>query len=131
MNDYWSHFGDIVWWSLTFFFFISYLIALFSIVTDLVRDRTLGGGAKALWLLFLVFLPFLTALAYLLFRGRGMSDRSADQQRKAQAAVDDHIRSVAGGPAEEISKAKALLDSGAISAEEYARIKSAALASLR
>lgn len=127
--SFWSTIWDTIWWFLTIFIFVAYLMALFSIITDLFRDRKLGGLAKAIWLIFLVFLPFLTALAYLIFRGRGMGDRAAEQARESRAATDDYVRSVAAtGPAEEIAKAKQLLDSGAITAEEYEKLKAAALA---
>lgn len=128
MPDFWSSIWDTVWWALTLFAFIAYLLALFSIITDLFRDRKLSGVAKAIWLVFLIFLPFLTALAYLVFRGPGMAERSIGQQRAAQQAADDYIRSVAGGPAGEIAQAKSLLDSGAISQSEYDALKAKALA---
>ncbi|HRV68725.1 MAG TPA: PLDc N-terminal domain-containing protein [Marmoricola sp.] len=128
MPDFWSSIWDTVWWALTLFVFIAYLLALFSIITDLFRDRKLSGVAKAIWLVFLIFLPFLTALAYLVFRGPGMAQRSIGQQRAAQQAADDYIRSVAGGPAGEIAQAKSLLDSGAISQSEYDALKAKALA---
>ena len=81
-----------------------------------------------MWFLFLIFLPFLTALLYLITRGRGMAERSAAQARAAQSATDEYIRSVSGSnPAGEIERAKALLDSGAITAEEFATLKAAAL----
>ncbi len=127
---FWSTIWDIIWWFLTVFVFVAYLIALFSIITDLFRDRKLNGLAKAVWLLFLIFLPFLTALVYLIARGKGMSERSAAQVRDAQAATDEYIRTVASGaqtPAAEIERAQKLLDSGAITAEEFATLKSAAL----
>ena len=127
--SFWTSIWDDIWWFLTAFVFIAYLMALFSIIGDLVRDRKLNGVAKAIWLLFLIFLPFLTALAYLIFRGQGMGERAAEQARASQAATEDYVRSVAGtGPAAEIAQAKQLLDAGAISAEEYARLKAAALA---
>ncbi|HNA99173.1 MAG TPA: PLDc N-terminal domain-containing protein [Marmoricola sp.] len=128
MPDYWSSIWDTLWWALTFIVMVAYLLALFSIITDLFRDRKLSGWAKAIWMIFLIFLPFITALAYLVFRGPGMAERSVAQQRQAQAAADDYIRSVAGGPAAEIAQAKALLDAGTISQAEFDAIKSKALA---
>ncbi len=125
-----SSFFDILWWALTVFVFVAYLMALFSIITDLFRDRELNGVAKAVWLLFLVFLPFLTALVYLIARGKGMGERSAQQAAAAQTATEDYVRSLAGSaatPTDEIERAKRLLDAGAISAEEYASLKQAAL----
>jgi len=127
---FWSSFLDILWWSLTVFVFVAYLMALFSIITDLFRDRALNGFAKAVWLLFLVFLPFLTALAYLIFRGKGMGERSAQQAAVAQNATEDYVRSLAGSaatPTDEIERAKRLLDAGAITDAEFASLKQAAL----
>jgi len=126
--DFWSTIWNAIWWFLTFFVFIAYLMALFTIVADLFRDRKLNGVAKAIWLIFLVFLPFLTALVYLIFRGRGMGQRQAEQQAEARAAAEGYIRSVASsGPAGEIAQAKELLDSGAITAKEFDALKAAAL----
>lgn len=129
MGPFWSTIWDTIWWFLTIFIFIAYLMALFSIISDLFRDRKLGGGAKAVWLLFLIFLPFLTALVYLIVRGGGMAERANEQAQQARAATDAYVREVAGsGPAAEIASAKQLLDSGAISPEEFDKLKAAALA---
>lgn len=129
MLDFLSNIWNILWWFLTAFVFIAYLMALFSIIGDLVRDRELNGIAKAVWLLFLIFLPFLTALVYLIVRGKGMGERQSAQAAANKAATDDYVRSVAGtGPASEIAQAKQLLDGGAITAEEFAALKAAALA---
>ena len=125
-----SNIWDATWWMLTIFVFIAYLMALFSIIGDLFRDRKLNGFAKAVWLLFLVFLPFLTALVYLIVRGRGMGERAAAQAQQTQDAAESYIRSVAAEatPTDEIVRAKQLLDAGAITDEEYASLKAAALA---
>ncbi len=129
MGSFWATIWDTIWWFLTIFIFVAYLMALFSIITDLFRDRKLGGVAKAIWLLFLIFLPFLTALAYLIVRGGGMAERANAQAAQAKAATDAYVREVASsGPAAEIASAKQLLDSGAINAEEFAKLKAAALA---
>ncbi|MCD0174086.1 SHOCT domain-containing protein [Micrococcus luteus] len=125
--DFWSTIWDAIWWFFTIFVFVAYLIALFSIISDLFRDRELSGVYKAIWLLFLIFLPFLTALVYLIFRGRGMGDRAERQAREAKVAADDYIRTVAGGPASEIAQAKQLLDSGTISEAEFQSLKQSAL----
>lgn len=125
--DFWSTIWDAIWWFFTIFVFVAYLIALFSIISDLFRDRELSGVYKAIWLLFLIFLPFLTALVYLIFRGRGMGDRAERQAREAKTAADDYIRTVAGGPASEIAQAKQLLDSGTISEAEFQSLKQSAL----
>ena len=128
----WDNFWEVIWLFFWGFVFISYLMALFSIVADLFRDHTLGGGWKAVWIFFLVFAPFVTALVYLIARGGGMAERNHRAATDAQAATDHYIRDVAGtSPADEIAKAKTLLDSGTISAEEYAHLKSRALGSVR
>lgn len=131
---YWSSFLDILWWSLTVFVFIAYLMALFSIISDLFRDRELNGWAKAVWLLFLVFLPFFTALVYLIARGKGMGERAQKQAAAAQTAAEDYIRSVSGTaatPTDEIERAQQLRTAGAISDAEFETLKQAALAKAR
>jgi len=128
----WDNFWDVIWLFFWGFAFVAYLMALFSIVADLFRDHTLNGWWKALWIIFLIFAPFLTALVYVIARGRGMAERSQRDAYKARAATDDYIRDVAGSsPSDEIAKAKALLDSGTISADEYNHLKSRALGSVR
>ncbi|SFR66402.1 Short C-terminal domain-containing protein [Agromyces sp. CF514] len=127
--DFWSNFWDIIWWFLWIFVFVAYLMILFSIIGDLFRDQKLNGWWKAIWIIFLIFVPFLTALIYLIARGQGMAERSQKEARQVQAATDDYIRQTAGSssPSDEIAKAKGLLDSGAISAEEFAHLKAQAL----
>ncbi|WP_243229194.1 SHOCT domain-containing protein [Microbacterium sp. CIAB417] len=125
---FWSSFWDIIWWFVWAFAFIAYLFALFAIIGDLFRDRKLNGWWKAVWILFLIFVPFLTALVYLIARGSGMAERGAAEARQAKDATDAYIQQVAGSSAaDEIAKAKALLDSGAITAEDYAQLKAKAL----
>jgi len=127
-QGFWGSFWDLIWWFLVAFVFIAYLFALFAIIGDLFRDHKLNGWFKALWIIFLIFVPFLTVLIYLIARGRGMAERSAAQAKQFQAAQDEYIKSVAGSsPTEEIAKAKSLLDSGAISQAEFDHIKSKAL----
>ena len=122
--DFWSSFWNIIWYGITAFIFIAYLIALFSIITDLFRDRELKGWAKAIWLVALVFVPFLTSLIYLIARGQGMAERGYRTAQESTDAAEKYIRSVAqNSPSEEIAKAKALLDAGSITADEYAQIK--------
>ena len=122
-------FWDTIWQILVVFVLVAYLIVLFQIIVDLFRDRKMGGFAKAIWFLGLIFVPFLTALLYILFRGRGMSERQLEAVREARLETDAYIRSVAGGKsaAEQIADAKALLDSGTISADEFAKLKARAL----
>lgn len=120
---------DVIWASFVIFALFAYLIVLFSIVGDLFRDRDLNGGIKALWIVFLIFLPYITALVYLIARGKGMAERQHAYATAAREATDSYIREAAGtGPAAEIAKAKALLDAGTITAEEYDKLKSKALA---
>lgn len=124
----WDNVWSIVWFFFWSFAFISYLFALFAVVGDLFRDEALGGWGKALWIFCLVFVPFLTVLVYLVARGKGMAERSQRSAVQAQRAADEYIRGVAGSsPADEIAKAKALLDSGTITPDEYERLKGAAL----
>jgi len=127
-QGFWGSFWDIIWWFLWIFFFMAYLFALFAVIGDLFRDHTLNGWLKAVWIIFLIFVPFLTALIYLIARGRGMAERGAAQAKELKAAQDQYIKSVASSsPAEEIAKAKSLLDSGAITQAEFDAIKAKAL----
>jgi len=124
----WSNFWSVIWLFFWSFAFVAYLFALFAIISDLFRDHKLNGWWKALWIIFLIFVPFLTALVYLIARGPGMAERSQKEARQYQSATDAYIRQVAGSsPADEISKAKGLLDSGAITPEEFAHLKAHAL----
>jgi len=123
--DFWDFFWLLVW----SFFFIAYLIVLFQIIADLFRDHELSGWWKAVWIIFLIFLPVLTSLVYLIARGRGMAERQAAAVAQAKHETDSYIRQVAHtSPAEQISHAKSLLDSGAITPEEFAQLKAKALA---
>ena len=123
-----SNFWDTVWLILMTFVLVAYLLVLFQIIVDLFRDKNLGGFSKAIWFIGLIFLPFLTALVYIIFRGRGMSERQVAAVRDARAETHAYIRSVAGkSAAEQIADAKALLDAGTINADEFARLKAKAL----
>jgi len=128
-QGFWGSIGDLIWWFLWAFVFITYLFALFAVIGDLFRDHKLNGWGKALWIIALIFLPFLTLLVYLIARGNGMAERGAAQARELRTAQDQYIKSVASSsPAEEIAKAKSLLDSGAITQAEFDHIKTKALA---
>ncbi|WP_396275964.1 SHOCT domain-containing protein [Glutamicibacter sp.] len=125
LGDIWSLF----WYTLLIFAFFSYLIALFSVIGDLFRDHKLNGWLKALWMVLLIFVPFITLLVYLIARGKGMAERQVAQVRQAQGETENYIRSVAEtSPAQAIADAKKLLDAGTITAEEYAALKAKALA---
>jgi len=123
---FWSYFWLLVWW----FVFISYLIVLFHVFADIFRDRELGGGWKAVWIVVLLLVPFLGLLVYLIARGQGMGERQFARAQGERAEADRYIQDVAGrsNPAEQISSAKALLDSGAITQAEFDQLKSKALA---
>jgi len=124
-----SNFWDIVWLIFESFIFFAYLLVMFHIVVDLFRDSELGGGYKALWIAGLIFLPFLSTLLYILVRGRGMAERQRTALQRAKSDAESYIREVAGkSPAEQITEAKALLDAGTINADEFAKLKSKALA---
>ncbi|KRE29420.1 SHOCT domain-containing protein [Agromyces sp. Soil535] len=128
--NFWNSFWDIIWWFLWVFVFVAYLMALFAIIGDLFRDHKLSGWWKAVWVIFLIFVPFLTALIYLIARGQGMAERSQKEAKQYQAATDAYIRQTAGSaasPSDEIAKAKALLDAGTISQQEYDQLKAKAL----
>lgn len=128
MPEFWSNLANTLWYALLIVVFITYLMALFSIITDLFRDKELNGFVKAIWLIALIFFPFITALAYLIFRGGGMNKRAMAQAQAQKDATDAYIRTVSSGPAEQIAQAKALLDAGTINVEEFNAIKAKALA---
>ena len=124
----WTNFWDVLWTIFWAFAFIAYLFALFSVVSDLFRDRTLNGWWKALWIVFLVFLPFFTVLVYLIARGSGMAERQTERVQQVQQQTDEYIRTVAAAsPVYEMEQATTLLDSGAITSEEFAQLKARAL----
>ena len=123
-------FWEAVWLIIISFAFIAYLMAMFTIIVDLFRDKSVSGVMKAVWFALLIFFPLITALVYLVVRGSGMAERSARDHQAVRDAQDDYIRSVAApaGPAEQIAEGKKLLDSGAISASEFDALKAKALA---
>jgi uncharacterized membrane protein len=124
LNSFWS-FVSFFFWT---FAFIAYLFALFAIIGDLFRDHKLNGWWKAVWVIFLVFVPFLTALVYLIARGRGMAERRMAEVEHVQSETDAYIRTVAStSPAEDIARAKELLDNGTITPGEFDAIKNKAL----
>lgn len=120
---------DAIWLVIVSFFFIAYLMALFSIIMDVFRDPELSGISKAVWLLLLMAFPLVTALIYLILRGNGMAQRSIAVAQQRQDVAEAYIRDVAGSsPADEIAKAKALLDAGTITEAEFEAMKAKALA---
>ncbi len=124
-----SNFWDVMLLMLSLVVMVAYLMILFQIVLDLFRDPELGGVFKVLWMIGLFVLPVFTAIVYIIARGRGMADRQRATVERARSETDAYIRSVAGkSPAEQISDAKALLDGGTISQNEFERLKAKALA---
>lgn len=126
----WANFWNVLWYTVLIFAFIAYLIVLFMVLTDLFRDHKLAAGWKVVWIIFLVIIPYLTAFAYLVFRGPGMAERSRTAETAAEAQARQYIRDAAGTstPADQIATAKALLDAGTISPAEFEAIKAKALA---
>ena len=123
-------FLDILWTMFIFFLFVIWIWILITVFADIFRRKDIGGGSKALWIIFVIVLPYLGVLVYLIANHDGMADRNIAQMQKQQQATDAYIQSVAGsgGAAAEIEKAKGLLDSGAITQAEFDAIKQKALA---
>ena len=121
---------DFLVWAFWFYIAFACIWIFVTVFIDIFRDPSLGGGAKTLWVIFLIVLPFLGAFIYLIVRGKSMSERQGAEYRRARAESDDYIRDVAAAtsPASEIESAKRLLDSGAITAAEYESLKARALA---
>jgi len=115
--------GDALLTVLSLFFLVIWIWILITILVDLFRDHELSGWLKAVWVFFLVFVPFVAALIYLIVRGGGMRERAIHEQQQMQQATDDYIRSVAASPADELHKLAGLRERGAITPEEYERLK--------
>jgi hypothetical protein len=126
MDSFAQWFWLLIWW----FLFFAYLVILFQIIGDLFRDHALSGWWKAVWIIFLIVVPFLTALIYIIARGKGMAERQLQAVQQAKSDTDSYIREVAAGksPAEHIADAKALLDAGTIDQNEFNQLKAKALA---
>jgi hypothetical protein len=123
-------FLDVMWTMLVFFAWVIWFWLLITVFADVFRRHDIGGGKKALWIIFVIVLPYVGVLIYLIAEHQGMADRNMKQVQQSQAQMDDYVKSVAAtaDPAEQIAKAKGLLDSGAISQAEYDQIKAKALA---
>ena len=130
MENFWSIIWVVVW----SFLFIAYLMIFFRIITDLFSDHEVSGWVKAIWIIALIFVPFLTALIYLITRGKGMAERQMGRVREMQDQQAAYIRDVAGksgggkSAADSIADAKALLDNGTITQAEFDKLKAKALA---
>ena len=115
-----------------FFLFFAWFMCLLWVLGDIFRSKDLGGGGKTLWVIFVILIPWLGILVYLIARGKGMQERQLEQARDMQAAQTEYIKSVAGSgssAADQIASAKSLLDSGAITQDEFTALKTKALAS--
>ena len=122
-------FLDVFWTMLIFFFWVIWIWILVTVLIDLFRRHDISGWGKAAWALFMIVLPYLGVFVYLIGQGKGMAERRAAEMRAGQAAFDDRVREVAASdPSEQIAKAKALLDSGAIDQAEFDQLKRKALA---
>jgi uncharacterized protein (DUF58 family) len=119
---------DVFWTMLVFFAWVIWFWLLITVFADLFRRRDISGWAKAGWLVFVLVLPYLGVFIYLITQSRHMAERNVKAVEDAQAQFDEHVKSVAGGAATEIEKAKQLLDTGAITQPEYEAIKQKALA---
>ena len=123
-------FLEVLWTMFVFFAFIIWFWILITVFADIFRRHDIGGGAKTLWLIFVIVLPFLGVFVYLISQHDGMNERNMQKMQAQREQMDDYVRSVAttGGAAAEIEKAKGLLDSGAISQAEFDAIKAKAIA---
>jgi energy-coupling factor transporter transmembrane protein EcfT len=119
------NFGEGLLFIFEFFLLFAWIWILITVIMDLFRDHELSGVAKAVWVFFLVFLPFLGVLIYLIVRGSGMRDRSIKEQADAKQEFDSYVRQQAhaGSPADELHKLNELKEKGALSAEEFDQAK--------
>jgi Short C-terminal domain/Phospholipase_D-nuclease N-terminal len=124
-------FLNIFWTILIFFAWVIFIWIAITVLIDLFRRRDISGWGKAVWVIFVIILPFLGVLAYLILNHEGMAVRTGKEAAASQAQFDDYVRTTAGtgGPASEIEKAKQLLDSGAITQSEFETIKAKAIGS--
>jgi Short C-terminal domain/Phospholipase_D-nuclease N-terminal len=123
-------FLDVLWDILIFFAWVIFIWIAITVLIDVFRRHDISGWGKAGWVVLVVILPWIGVLAYLIFNHDGMAERRANEARAAQSQFDDYVRQTAGsgGAASEIAKAKQLLDSGAITQQEFESLKAKALA---
>lgn len=123
-------FLDILWTTLIFFAWVLFIWIAITVLIDVFRRHDISGWAKAAWVIFIVILPWIGVLVYLIVNHSSMEERRSRETQAAQAQFDDYVRKTAGtgGAASEIAKAKELLDNGTISQQEYDAIKAKALA---
>ena len=129
MDSMTNDFGEVLLWSFWFFIWIAAFTVWFRCLFDVFGDHTLSGLAKAGWAVFMIFVPWVGALVYLIVRGRSMTERQVAKAAEMQASQADYIKQVAGttSAADQIASAKALLDSGAIDQGEFDTLKAKAL----
>jgi hypothetical protein len=120
-------FMDVLWSMIVFFFWVVWIWIVITVLIDVFRRHDIGGFAKALWVIFVVIVPWLGVLIYLIVEHDGMRTRSMEQAQAQQQAFDSYVRDAAGGSAGQIAQAKELLDSGAITQQEYDALKAKAL----
>ena len=120
-------FLNILWTMIIFFAWVIWIWIAITVLVDVFRRHDIGGWHKAAWVVFVIVLPFLGVLVYLISNHDGMRDRNVKQAQEQKAAFDDYVRQTAGGAAAEIEKAKGLLDSGAITQSEFDAIKAKAV----
>jgi hypothetical protein len=121
-------FLDVFWSMIIFFFWVIWIWIVITVLIDIFRRDDVGGFAKAIWVIFVVVLPWLGVLIYLIVEHDGMRNRSVRQAESQKQEFDQYVREAAGGSASEIAKAKELLDSGAITQQEFEQLKGKALA---
>jgi hypothetical protein len=121
-------FMDVLWTMLIFFFWVIWIWIVITVLIDVFRRHDIGGFAKVLWVTFVIILPWLGVLIYLIVEHDGMRERTASQARAEKQQFDQYVREAAGGSAAEIAKAKELLDAGTITPEEFDALKAKALA---
>src|SRR5512134_447904 len=120
-------FLEILWTMIIFFAWVICISIAITVLVDLFRRHDIGGWQKAAWVVFVIVLPFLGVLIYLIAQHDGMRERSMKQAETEKAAFDQYVRETAGGSAAEIAKAKELLDAGAITQAEFDAIKAKAI----
>jgi hypothetical protein len=125
-----TQFLTFLWSLIVIFFMVIFFILLFHVIGDLFSRHDASGWKKAIWVIFIIVFPFLGLFVYYITNADGMAHRQMAAMQKAQADTDSYIKSVAsqGDPTEQIAKAKALLDAGTISQEEFDQLKAKALA---
>jgi hypothetical protein len=123
-------FLDVFWTMLVFFVWVAWFVLLFRVIGDIFRRKDIGGGAKVLWLIFVIILPYLGVFIYLIAESSGMTERDIERAEASRQQFDSYVRETAssGGAAADIEKAKVLLDNGTITQAEFDSLKAKALA---